>query len=100
QLERGGERAGLLLVDGHLEGDVAGKLAEPAHTGDDERLAQRQRPDRRTRGLAHRWRPQREDSVARVHQRPEPLLVDVVDANQTIRLETEPLQATIEIEPG
>src|SRR5262249_54428089 len=53
QLERCRGRPGLMLADRHLEGRLVRQLAEPAYVRDDEWLAERERPDRGTRGLAH-----------------------------------------------
>ena len=57
---------------GTFERHVVGKLREPADVADDERLAERERPDRGTRRLAHRRRAQVDVHVSGHHQRPEP----------------------------
>ena len=59
----------------------SGQLREPADVADDERPAERERADRAPRGLAHRRRAQADDDVAARHQRPEPLLGDVLLAH-------------------
>src|SRR5438874_36343 len=87
------ERTHLLVAaDGHLQRDVVGQLAEPADVADDERLAERQRANRATRRLSHRWRAQQHTGVARAQQRPEPLLLDVGLADDALTVEAEPLE--------
>ena len=68
-----------------LTATVVGQLGEPADVGDDERNAGRERADDGARRLAHRRRAQRDDDVARLHERPEPLLVDVALARHSLR---------------
>ena len=57
QLERRRERRNLVLVDGHLEGNVVRELRKPADVADDERTPERQRADDAAGGLAHGRRP-------------------------------------------
>ena len=83
---------------GDLERDVVGELGEPAGVADDERLAERQRADRRARRLAHRRGAQADVDVARGHQRPQPLLVDPALPHDPVAVEPEPLQPPLEVE--
>ena len=85
RLERGEQHVLLALVHRHLQHRVAGELREPADVADDERLAQRERPDRAPGGLAHRRRAQGDDRVAGRHQRPELVLGDVVAVLDALR---------------
>src|SRR5262249_8925805 len=85
--ERPGERGDLVLVDGNLERDRVRQLREPAEVADDERAAERQYADRAPGRLPHRRRAERDARVARRHQRPELLLVDVVDALDAVTYE-------------
>ena len=71
QLEDRGQRRHLELVDRHLGRDRVGKLREPARVADDERLAERERPDRHARGLAHGRPAQADAHVAVGEQLPE-----------------------------
>ena len=69
---------------GIFSATVVRKLGEPADVADDERLAERERADHAARRLAHRRRAQVDADVAGGHQRPEPLLVDVVLADDPV----------------
>ena len=80
QLECSCDRGDLVLVHGHLQGNVVGQLGEPAEVTDDERSSERQRSDRAARGLAHGRRAQGDAGVAGSHQRPEAILLDVPNA--------------------
>ena len=97
--QRGGERLHLLLApDGDLDRDRVRKLREPADVADDERLADRERTDRGSRRLAHRRRAQQHDRVARLHERPQPLLLDVRLADDTGVVEPRARDAAREVE--
>ena len=92
QLERRRQGRHLVLVDWNFQCDLRGKLREPAEVADNERTSQRERTDHAARGFAHRRRTQRDAGIARGHQRPEPVLADVVDpldafADQTTGVE-------------
>ena len=100
-LERPRDRRHLLVAaDRHLQRDVVGQLREPADVADDERLAERERADRAARRLPHRRRAQLHDRVARRHERPEPLLLDVRLAHDARVVEAEALEAAVEVEAG
>ena len=77
-----------------------GQLGEPAHVADDDRLAERELADDAARGLAHRRRAQADADVARGHQRPEPVLLDVRLPDDALIGQAEPLQAAVEVEAG
>ena len=79
QLKCGCERRNLVLVNRDLQRDVVRQLREPAEIADDQRSPERQRADRTAGRLAHRRSTERDARVAGSHQRPEPLLLDVVD---------------------
>ena len=81
-----------------LSATLVGQLREPAGVRDHERLAERQRTDRRARGLAHRRRAEIDVDVARRHQPPEPPLVDVALPHDSLAVEPEPLQPPVEVE--
>ena len=70
QLERRHERVDLVVVDRHLQRHVVRKLREPADVADDERLAERERADRRAGRLAHRRRAEVDVHVARLPSAP------------------------------
>src|SRR6478735_7606696 len=53
ELQRRREVWHLVVADGNPERDAVRQLAEPADVGDDERLAEGERPDRRAGRLAH-----------------------------------------------
>ena len=97
---RRGQRLDLSLADRHLQRDVVGQLREPADVADDERLAERERADRAARRLAHRRRAQEDARIARRHQAPEALLLDVRLADHALVVEAEPLEPPVEVEAG
>ena len=74
QLERRHERGDLAVVDRHLQRHVVRQLREPADVADDQRLAERERTDRRARRLAHRRRAKVDVHVGGRHQLPQTLL--------------------------
>ena len=95
-----GQRTHLLVASHrHLQRDLVGQLAEPAEIADDERLAERQRADCAPRRLAHGRRTQQYAGVARLHQRPQALLLDIGLANHALPVEAEPLEPAVEVEP-
>ena len=100
-LERRRQRGDLLVAaDGHLQRHLVRQLGEPADVADDERLPERQRPDRAARRLPHRRRAQQHAGVARGHQRPEPVLLDVRLADHALAVEPGALEPAGEVEAG
>ena len=97
QPERGCKRLHLVLVDRHLQHRVVRQLAEPADVGDDERLAERERADRRARGLTHRRVAQVHEHVTGGHQRPHSILGHVVQPLHAVD-EAEPLEPPLHVE--
>src|SRR5439155_18472917 len=69
-------------------------LGEPAEIADDERPSERERANGAAGRLSHRGRAQRDAGIARGHQRPELLLLDVTDALHAFRHES------VRVEPG
>ena len=98
EAQRRREVVDLPVADPDPERDAVRKLREPADVAHDERLAERERPDRRPARLAHRRRAEADVDVAGGHQRPEPTLVDEPLAHDPVAAEPEALEPAVEVE--